>query len=248
MELRKYKYLNDAFLKIKIKKNKIIYKKAFYYFQNINDFFKNESDFNKEACFTIARFLYKTKKIDFTTLKKQEDAFLKSFNYITPIFGKRVYLREFGYYDLFSFFSFMKKRSFHKYMGTSRYQNIDDLYNLISVYKTNYEYKNTVRLALVYKDTLEVIGYIGYTKRKEKTYELVYGIKSVFSKKGLVKDGILSLLEALDYDKVYAYTIDKNTRSVNLLKRLGFIYNENKNSFFENEKQKYTTLYFEKNA
>ena len=138
---------------------------------------------------------------------------------------KRLILRELQGSDSEAIFQNYSEKT-AMYFMYEPFSHVEQAVNLIKAFAEEFKKRETIMWAIVLKETNACIGTCGYMFRSNSKVELGYELIRDYWGRGLMSEALRAVLaygfDRLGIRKINADTLSSNSRSINLLKRLGF--------------------------
>jgi ribosomal-protein-alanine N-acetyltransferase len=149
---------------------------------------------------------------------------------------KRLVLRELRQTDAQAVFRNYSERT-AVYFIYEPFSHLQQAMDLINTFADEFRRRKTIMWAIALKETDTCIGTCGYMFKSNAKVEIGYDLAGDHWGKGLMSEALRAILtygfDRLGIRKINADTLSSNSRSINLLKRLGFeLDNVGKNSHF----------------
>jgi ribosomal-protein-alanine N-acetyltransferase len=148
----------------------------------------------------------------------------------------RLILRELEYSDENDLFEMDSDPEVHMYIENSPVKTIEEIIQVITMLKKQYQENGIARWAVVDKLTNECVGWSGLKyfnqplNNHNNFYELGYRFKKKHWGKGFATESSNAILDygfkKLKVDSIFAITDPKNSNSKNVLSKLGFKFKE----------------------
>lgn len=138
---------------------------------------------------------------------------------------KRLVLRELRQSDAEAVFRNYSEDT-AKYFIYEPFSHLEQALDLIKAFTEEFNRGKTIMWAIALKETDTCIGTCGYMFKSNSKVEIGYDLAREHWGKGLMSEALRAILtygfDRLGIRKINADTLSSNTRSINLLKRLGF--------------------------
>lgn len=140
----------------------------------------------------------------------------------------RLYLRQITQYDADDMFEYLSNYKVTRNLGREPFNNIRELYEIISNLEYNYNYTKGMRWGIVHKDSNKLIGTIGYDSLdiKNRRAEIGYDLNPHYWNQGFTTEAISKVIkfgfEKLDINRISAVVLLENEASLKLLEKSGF--------------------------
>lgn len=139
------------------------------------------------------------------------------------IITNRLMIRPFSDQDLKAIYEIFSDQTINQFLPWFCLNNLEEAKKF---YEERLASKNGLNLALVLKETKEVIGYINVSYLEP--FDLGYGLRLEYQKQGYLQEGLLAVLNYLKQKTKLKYltaTHDiNNPRSGNLMRKIGMQY------------------------
>lgn len=138
-------------------------------------------------------------------------------------------LKKMGYNDINDLFEMRRDPRMNEYTDTKPDENINETRIYIDKMNKGVDDDKWIIWAIQYKESNKVIGSISIwnINRDQMIGELGYGIIPDYQGRGLMKEALSSVIEygfnTMNLNALDAYTEENNLKSINLLKRCGFL-------------------------
>lgn len=139
----------------------------------------------------------------------------------------RLYLRKITTDDANDIFEYLSNDKVTRYLGKKSLVNIEEVYNLINELDTRYDECRGIRWGVIHKESMKLIGTIGYDAMqiKNKRADIGYDINSNYWRQGFATEAINEVIKfgfnKLGLNRIGAVVFPENLASLNLLKKVG---------------------------
>ena len=156
-----------------------------------------------------------------------------AFTHFPSLFTERLHLRQFQPTDAEALFAIRSDPDVMEFLGLKPHQSLDDAYAAIERFQTLYEHREAIIWGMALKDEEMLIGScLFFHFGPEFRYaETGYELNRAYWRQGLASEAMSAILtygfDELDFHRIEANIDLRNTRSRNLLLKLGFTYEGN---------------------
>lgn len=162
-------------------------------------------------------------------------------NYVFTTFPaletERLFLMEFTINDAAELYKLRSDQRVQKYLDRDPHKSVEESEAMIDAMIKSYNNKEAINWIIRKKDTMDVIGYIGYWRmiKHNVRAEIGYALKPEFWGNGFMSEAFTKVIE-FGFKELCLHSIEANVNpanasSIKLLEKLGF----NKESYFRED-------------
>lgn len=141
---------------------------------------------------------------------------------------KRLILREMTFDDEEDIFESFSDENVTKYFSMKPFASVEESEKIIKRAKNLFEEENGIQWGIVLKESNILVGTCGYEAWVKSSYrgEIGYDLRLSHWGRGIMSEALRAVIqygfEEMELNRIEATTRADNTRSVNMLSRLGF--------------------------
>ncbi len=173
-----------------------------------------------------------------------------AFTHFPSLFTERLHLRQIRSSDAEALFALRSDPQVMEFIGREPYQSIDDAHAAIQRFQTLYENRDAIIWGMALKDDETLIGSCLFLHFGSEFHyaETGYELNRAYWRQGYASEAMAAILtygfNELGFHRIEAQIDPHNTRSRNLLLKLGFTYEGNLRQRYYNRGQFEDEHYF----